>query len=99
MEDCRLPAADCIALEATDRASAHEWTEAALREGRDSHHNFSCHAGKASFVINPTGEMNVCLVLSQPAAQPLETGFDAAWQQLQQYVDGCASGRPRMSCL
>ena len=94
VEDCRLPAADCIALEATDRASAHEWTEAALREGRDSHHNFSCHAGKASFVINPTGEMNVCLVLSQPAARPLETGFDAAWQQLQQYVDGAPPAAP-----
>ena len=32
VEDCRMSAADCVALEATDRASADEWTEAALRE-------------------------------------------------------------------
>ena len=31
--------------------------------------------------------MNVCLVLPQPAARPLETGFAEAWKQVQQYVD------------
>jgi len=88
VEDCRLSAADCITLEATDRASAHEWTEVALREtAGGSHHNFYCQAGKAAFVINPVGEMNVCLVLTQPAARPLETGFAEAWKQVQQYVD------------
>jgi radical SAM protein with 4Fe4S-binding SPASM domain len=91
-----LPTADAIALEAADQASAHEWTESALKEPRDHQHNFSCHAGKASFVINPTGEMNVCLVLSQPAAQPLETSFAAAWQQLQQFVDAAPS--PASEC-
>ena len=94
VEDCRLSVADCIALEATDQASVHEWTEVALRETADRHHNFSCHAGKASFVINPTGEMNVCLVLSQPAARPLANGFAAAWQQLQHYVDAAPPPAP-----
>jgi radical SAM protein with 4Fe4S-binding SPASM domain len=88
VEDCRLSAADCITLEMTDHASAHEWIEAALREtAADLLNSFSCHAGKAAFVINPVGEMNVCLILPQPAARPLETGFSEAWKQLQQYVD------------
>jgi radical SAM protein with 4Fe4S-binding SPASM domain len=88
VEEYRLAAADCITLEATDRASAHEWTEIALREtAAGSHDNFYCHAGKAAFVINPAGEMNVCLVLAQPAVSPLEIGFSEAWKQLQQYVD------------
>jgi len=88
VEDCRLSAADCITLEATDRASAHEWTEAALREkAAGSHNNFYCQAGKAAFVINPVGEMNICLLLAKPAARPLETGFSEAWKQVQQYVD------------
>ena len=88
VEDCRLSAADCVRLEAEDRAAAHEWTERALREtAPGSHNNFHCHAGKASFAINPAGEMNVCLILTQPAARPLETGFPGAWKQVQQYVD------------
>ncbi len=86
--DCRLSAADCVALEAADLASAHEWAEAALREtaprGND---NFRCYAGKAAFAVNPAGDMNVCLVLSRPAAQPLATGFGEAWKQVQHFVD------------
>ncbi len=88
VDNCRLSASDCVALEATDRASAHEWTEAALREssaGNDN--NFYCQAGKAAFVINPEGEMNVCLDLPSPRARPLEIGFPAAWEQVQRFVD------------
>jgi radical SAM protein with 4Fe4S-binding SPASM domain len=88
VDDCRLSPAECVALEAADLASAHEWDEVALREtAGDRPHNFVCHAGKAAFVINPAGEMNVCLVLSQPAALPLKTGFPEAWRQVQHYVD------------
>jgi radical SAM protein with 4Fe4S-binding SPASM domain len=88
VDNCRLSASDCVALEATDRASAHEWTEAALREssaGNDD--NFYCQAGKAAFVVNPAGAMNVCLDLPFPAARPLEIGFRAAWEQVQRFVD------------
>jgi radical SAM protein with 4Fe4S-binding SPASM domain len=88
VEDCRLSAADGIALEAADQAAAHDWAEAALRktpEGRQV--NFYCQAGKAAFAINPGGEMNVCLLLNQPGARPLETGFAGAWRQVQEYVD------------
>jgi radical SAM protein with 4Fe4S-binding SPASM domain len=88
LEDCRLSAADCISLEATDQASADEWTEMALKEtdpGRRA--NFYCQAGKAAFAINPAGEMHVCMLLSQPAARPLENGFAEAWQEVQAYAD------------
>jgi radical SAM protein with 4Fe4S-binding SPASM domain len=88
VEECRLPTSTCVDLEAADLASAEEWTEVALREAAPgSRANFFCHAGRAAFVLNPAGEMNVCLVLSQPAARPLLTGFAAAWKQVQDYVD------------
>jgi radical SAM protein with 4Fe4S-binding SPASM domain len=86
--DCRLSSSECAALEATDRASATEWTEAALREssfGLDC--NFNCNAGKAAFVINPTGEMNACIDLPLPAARTREIGFRAAWEHVQRFVD------------
>ncbi len=87
VEDFRLSAEDGVALEASDRASAHEWTEEALRESTESDDNFSCHAGRSAFVVNPAGQMNACLVLPQPSAHPLETGFPCAWKQVQEYVD------------
>lgn len=86
--DCRLSAAECVALEATDRASATEWTEATLRKaalGPDR--NFYCQAGQAAFVVNPQGEMNACIDLPFPAAHPLDIGFHAAWEQVQGFVD------------
>ncbi len=88
VEECRMSPADCVALESADRASASEWTEAALREsslGIDG--NFYCQAGKAAFVVNPYGEMNACIDLTQTAARPLDIGFRAAWEQVQHFVD------------
>jgi radical SAM protein with 4Fe4S-binding SPASM domain len=88
VEDCRMSAAECVELEATDRISTNEWTEAALREsslGNDN--NFHCRAGKVAFVVNPCGEMNPCPNVTQPAARPLEIGFRAAWEQVQRFVD------------
>ncbi len=88
--DCRMTAAECTALESGDRASATELTETALRESSgdtDSASNFYCQAGKAAFVVNPYGEMNACIDLTQPAAKPLEIGFRTAWEQVQHFVD------------
>lgn len=85
---CRLSAAECVALEATDRASATEWTETALRETSPIHNrNFYCQAGQAAFVVNPRGEMNACIDLPLPGARALEIGFRAAWEQVQCFVD------------
>ena len=87
VDDCRLSASEGVWLESTDRAAAEDWTEVALRETATGRDNFYCHAGKASFVINPAGEMNVCLLLNQPAARPLRTGFDQAWKEVQNFVE------------
>ncbi len=98
VENCRLSAEECVELEATDRASANEMSEAALREppsGNDD--NFYCKAGKAAFTINPSGDMNVCLLLPVPAARPLESGFQAAWAQVGKYVDSALA--PSSVCL
>lgn len=89
VEKCRLSAFECVALEATDKASATENREAALKDfppsRRDS--NFYCAAGKATFVINPEGKMNACLHLPFPGARPLDVGFDTAWQELGKFID------------
>jgi radical SAM protein with 4Fe4S-binding SPASM domain len=98
VENCRLSAAECVELEATDRASAEEWSEAALRElPADNHYNFYCKAGKAAYVVNPSGDMNTCLLLPEPAARPLDSGFKAAWAQVGKYVDSAPP--PSSVCL
>ncbi len=94
--DCRLSASECVALEATDRASVNEWTEAALRETSLGHDRiFSCSAGQAAFVINSQGKMNACVDLPLPAARPLDIGFRAAWKSVQCFVDSA----PRLAPL
>lgn len=96
VEECRLPAQECVALEAADRASALEWAEAAIREpsqGKEES-NFYCLAGRAAFVITPSGEMNVCLDMPEPGARPLETGFRPAWEQVQRFVENAPPVAP-----
>lgn len=103
---CRLSAHECVELEATDQASASDWTEVALRESTTLNNvNFYCQAGKAAFVINPAGEMNVCLEMPHPAARPLDIGFAKAWKQAQAFVDAapplaptCAACEARVYC-
>jgi len=87
-EECRLSAAEGLALESEDRASADDGTERALREaGAAAGENFYCRAGRAAFVVNPAGEMNVCSLLAEPAARPLQTGFAEAWARVTGYVE------------
>ena len=86
--DCRLSAAECVAIEASDPLNVSDWSEAALHEPIPGNgRNFYCHAGQASFVINSRGEMNVCTELPLPAVRPLDIGFRNAWEQVQQFVD------------
>ena len=96
--DCRLSASACVELEASDRASATDLTEAALRESETGNdENFYCLAGKSSYVINPRGEMNPCIDLTQPAARTLDVGFDTAWREVQAFVDSAPPLHP--DCL
>lgn len=98
VEDCRLSATDCVTLEATDRISASELSEAAIRKSSpDNDDSFHCQAGKAAFSISPSGEMNVCIQLPRPAAPMIEIGFRESWEQVQRYVDSAPSAAPK--CL
>jgi MoaA/NifB/PqqE/SkfB family radical SAM enzyme len=107
VEDCRLSAIDSVALEMADHASVHRRIEATARESiTDNDGNFFCLAGKSVFVVNPAGEMNVCLNLPHPSAHPLEIGFDCAWKQIQQYVEDspprssvCSICDARINCM
>ncbi len=88
VEECRLTAAECVALEAGDEVSARGWAEVAQYETpADDKRNFFCQAGRTGFSVNAAGEMNACLDLNLPAAKPLENGFLAAWGALQRFVD------------
>jgi len=88
VENCRLSAQDCVSLEATERPDVDERIQSALRDTRAGKAPvFKCQAGKSAFAINSSGEMNPCLNLSKPAARPLDTGFRAAWEGLQRFVD------------
>jgi radical SAM protein with 4Fe4S-binding SPASM domain len=88
VDDCRLSPREAIMLEATDKASATEWEEAAIRGlPTEDERNFYCLAGKCAFAITPAGEMNVCLDLPLPSAKPLEIGFKSAWEEVKSFVD------------
>ncbi len=86
--ECRLAPCDGIALEAANaqhlasrrRSRADEAAASAL-------HNFYCRAGRSGFAVDPTGAMKVCIDLPRPGVKPLEVGFAAAWQAVQQVVD------------
>lgn len=42
----------------------------------------TCMAGNCSFTVNWQGEMHPCVMLEEPSVPVLETGFEAAWQQV-----------------
>ncbi len=88
IKDCRLPAADCIALEAADLASASEWIETAnCGSVSAGDNNFYCSAGKSVFYINSKGEMTPCIDLISPGFSTIDGGFKKAWEQVQNFVD------------
>lgn len=93
--DCRLSASDCIELEGIDDNSATDWSKEAIRKSSLSDNcNFDCSAGHSSFVVSSQGEMNACIDLPFPAAQPLKVGFKTAWEQVQHFVDSAPSRSP-----
>jgi len=95
MENCRLSAQECVKLESTDHVSVKEWTEVALREpSKAEERSFYCQAGRASFLINAFGEMNVCVDLPSPGSLPLEIGFCKAWKDVQKYVESAPPVSP-----
>ncbi|MDF1515908.1 MAG: hypothetical protein P1S60_19020, partial [Anaerolineae bacterium] len=77
-------------------SSLTESKKSALTAGGEIAHspNFYCQAGKATFMVNPCGEMNACLNLPQPATRPLDVGFQTAWEEVQDYVDSAPPADP-----
>ena len=59
---------------------------------------FLCGAGRNSFVITASGEMNACIDLARPAARPLECGFPKAWEQVGRFVDSVPASAICGSC-
>lgn len=87
-DHCRLPEEEGVGLEASDRATADEWAEQALKGAASgAPGNFYCRAGRAAFVVDSSGAMNVCSLLPRPGARPLETGFAEAWNRVVRFVD------------
>lgn len=80
--DCRLAPSECITLESDDRARR------GLANAKPSadHGNFYCRAGRSSFMVDSEGRMHVCIDLRLPGVRPLETGFAAAWAEVQAVV-------------
>jgi radical SAM protein with 4Fe4S-binding SPASM domain len=98
VENFRLSAEQCVELESTDQASANELSEAAINGMPwESDYNFYCKAGRAAFTVNPSGDMNVCILLPKPGARPLEIGFHEAWMEVVKYVSSAPA--PSSACL
>ncbi|MEE1087301.1 MAG: radical SAM protein [Schaedlerella sp.] len=43
--------------------------------------SMNCYAGKCSFSINWQGEMHPCVILTEPATNVFEHGFEKAWER------------------
>ena len=64
----------------------------------------SCLAGRCSFTINWQGQIRPCVVMTEPAVDVFETGFEAGWKQISQtfqelrYCAKCSNCRLRPVC-
>jgi len=101
----RLSAEEVIDLEEADPASREMWSNvSATVVGAECADPMYCLAGKASFAVNPAGEMSPCMDLPFPAARPLDIGFQAAWEEVRAFVKTvgaspvCASCETRAWC-
>ena len=57
-----------------------------------------CRAGRASFWITAEGIMMPCGMMPEPAAKPLETGFEKAWQDIRAETDMIRLPEECLSC-
>jgi radical SAM protein with 4Fe4S-binding SPASM domain len=89
VEQCRLGAVECVNLEI--RSNPTKWSDAEQTFSNLRQNNFNCLAGKASFSVNPSGEINACLDLPHPRARIQEEGFFNAWKKVQMFVDNASA--------
>ncbi|MFA7361284.1 MAG: radical SAM protein [Candidatus Kapaibacterium sp.] len=87
-EDSLLSHEDIFNLELKDKYTNERWKKIAQTKSAEPKSEiFYCKAGKSSFIINSSGEMNVCADLPLPAAKVLNKGFNAAWEEVKNYVE------------
>ena len=87
VEEIRFSPKEAVELETRDPAAEKNFKRLAEaeRSGVGSE-GFYCHAGRSSFVIGPSGDMNICIDICLPRARPTEIGFAAAWEQVKQFL-------------
>jgi radical SAM protein with 4Fe4S-binding SPASM domain len=87
VEEIRFTASEAVDIEAKDEQAVANLRMIAQREPAPmSDDPFYCQAGKSSFVIGPSGDMNVCIDLALPRARPTEIGFVSAWSQVKEFI-------------
>ncbi|MFA5011882.1 MAG: radical SAM protein [Ignavibacteria bacterium] len=87
LEESQLLPEDIFILESADKEANEKWRKIAQEKSSESRSEiFYCLAGKSSFMINSSGKMNVCGDLPLPAAKVLSIGFNAAWEEVKNYV-------------
>ncbi len=79
---CRLTPCDSAALEAAERPGV-----GTTPRDDSGAITFRCEAGRSAFAVDSAGRMNLCLNLAWPAASIPDSGFRAAWDTLQRFVD------------
>ncbi len=99
IEHHRRSARECVALEALYKSAGDESTVAKEEQGEEiGEGDFYCQAGRNSFVIDPTGAMNVCVDLPLPGARVMERGFDHAWHQVRAFVESVPASVECAAC-
>jgi radical SAM protein with 4Fe4S-binding SPASM domain len=97
--DIRFSAKEAVDLEEKDEQAVANLRMIGEREPKPmSEEAFYCHAGKSSFVIGPTGDMNVCIDLMLPRARPTEVGFVRAWEQVRKFITTVPPSEDCKSC-
>ncbi len=99
VEDIRFTAKEAVDIEAKDEQAVANMRMVAEREPTPAPEDpFYCQAGKSSFVIGPSGDMNVCIDLPLPRARPTEVGFVNAWDQVKRFIKGVPQAEDCKSC-
>ncbi|NLH99091.1 MAG: radical SAM protein [Chthonomonadales bacterium] len=99
VEEIRFSPKEAVDLEALDEKVVQNYREIAQREPTTAPDDpFYCLAGKSSFVIGPSGDMNVCIDLCLPRARPTEIGLVPAWNQVRQFIRSVAQSHECKSC-
>lgn len=79
----RLSPQEVLSFDLADEERAAAWREFCEKPPRpaDTHALYTCSAGRSSFHITPRGELNICLLVPQPAYDLRRGSFEEGWQE------------------